>query len=409
MSVTKTDPESFRSKRERQMTETHSFGYWLRRRRKALDLTQAELAVRVGCAEVTIRRIEADERRPSRQIAQLLADQLGVPPEEQAAFIQAARAELGVDRLAPASPAVVPEAVGSTTAPTAAAASASSNRLPSGTVTFLFTDIEGSAALAQHYPAALPLLLTRHHAILRDSIEAHHGHVFKITGDAFCAAFDTATNTLQAALQAQRQLQNEPWQPAAINVRMGIHTGAAQAGASEEVGGGYDGYLTLTRAQRVMSAAHGGQVLLSNTSAELVHGQLPEGITLRDMGEHHLKGLLTPERVWQVAAVELRSDFPPLMARSASRNNLPAQPTPLIGRAAEVRELGDLLRRVDVRLVTLTGPGGIGKTSLARQVAIDLLDDFGDGVWFVNLAPITDLALVVSAIAQTLGIKESGS
>src|SRR5512136_2931355 len=167
--------------------------------------------------------------------------------------------------------------------------------LPTGTVTFLFTDIEGSTTLAQQFPAELPALLARHHAILHEAIAAHHGHVFQIVGDAFCAAFYTASDALKAALDAQRGLQHEAWNPAPVKVRMGLHTGAAQAGASEERAGGYAGYSTLVRTQRVMSAAYGGQVLLSNPTAELVREQLPAEAMLRDMHEHRLKGLTHPE------------------------------------------------------------------------------------------------------------------
>src|SRR5512143_1761916 len=172
--------------------------------------------------------------------------------------------------------------------------------LPTGTVTFLFTDIEGSTTLAQQFPGELPALLARHHAILHQAIQAHNGHVFQITGDAFCAAFHTASDALMAALDAQRGLQHEAWNPAPIKVRMGLHTGSAQAGAIEERAGGYVGYLTLTRVQRVMSIAHGEQVLLSNPAAELLHGELPVGVTLRDMQEHRLKGLSQPEHLWQL-------------------------------------------------------------------------------------------------------------
>ncbi len=343
------------------MDSTASFGYWLRRRRKARDLTQQELARQVGCALETIRKIETDVRRPSRQMAERLADCLRVPSEERAAFLQVARAELATDRLV-----VGDQPINSVAQNLDVPHAPPATPLPSGTVTFLYTDIEDSAALAQHYPAALPKLLTRHHAILRQSIEAYRGHVFQITGDAFCTAFHTAADALQAAIQAQGQLQAEPWQPAVVNVRMGIHTGAAQAGASEAIAGGYDGYLTLIRVQRVMSAAHGGQVLLSNASAELVRGQLPEGVTLRDLGEYNLKGLLSPERVWQLVAVDLRSDFPPLVARSAIRNNLPLQLSSFIGREREIADVQQLLSTT--RLLTLTGVGGTGKTRLVRCV-----------------------------------------
>ena len=198
---------------------------------------------------------------------------------------------------------------------------------PTGTVTFLFTDIEGSTALAQQFPAELPALLARHHAILHQTIQAHNGHVFQITGDAFCAAFHTAGDALKAALDAQRALQHEAWNPASIKVRMGLHTGAAQAGAIEERAGGYVGYLTLTRVQRVMSVAHGEQILLSTPTAELVRGELPADVTLRDMGEHRLKGLLNSEHLWQLVASDLRQDFPPLQTLNAILNNLPVPPT----------------------------------------------------------------------------------
>src|SRR5687768_4232342 len=150
------------------------------------------------------------------------------------------------------------------------------NSLPTGTVTFLFTDIEGSTKLAQEHPDAMPALLARHHEILHQSIQAHNGYVFQIIGDAFSAAFHTASDALKAALNAQQALSCEAWDPALIKVRMGIHTGAAQAGAIEDRAGGYVGYLTLTRVQRVMSLAHGGQILLSNAATELVRGELPE-------------------------------------------------------------------------------------------------------------------------------------
>ena len=211
--------------------------------------------------------------------------------------------------------------------------------LPTGTVTFLFTDIEGSTHLAQEYPDALPDLIARHNAILQKSIEASHGYVFQIIGDAFCAAFHTATDALHAALAAQQDLQQAVWDPAPITVRMGIHTGAAQLSNIDDRFGGYRGYMTLACAQRVMSSAHGGQVLLSSASAELVRGQLPDGVTLRDMGEHRLKGLVNPEHLWQMVAGGLRAEFPPILSFNAIPNNLPAQPTAFIGRVAELGEI----------------------------------------------------------------------
>jgi predicted ATPase/class 3 adenylate cyclase len=277
--------------------------------------------------------------------------------------------------------------------------------LPTGTVTFLFTDIEGSTRLAQSYPSEMPALLARHHAFLHQAIEAHGGYVFQIIGDAFCAAFHTASDALQAAIEAQRNLQLEAWSPAPISVRMGLHTGAAQAGAIEERAGGYVGYLTLTRVQRVMSAAYGGQALLSNSTAELVRGELPAGASLRDMGEHRLKGLLNPEHLWQVVAPDLPEEFPPLKSLNGIPNNLPVQLTSFIGREREIGELEGALN--DHRLVTLTGSGGTGKTRLSLQVAAQVLDAYPDGVWFVELAPVTDPALVPNTVASLLGLRES--
>src|SRR5512143_1838428 len=276
--------------------------------------------------------------------------------------------------------------------------------IPTGTVTFLYTDIEGSTALAQQYPAELPALLARHHAILHQAIQAHNGHVFQITGDAFCAAFHTASDALNAALDAQRSLQHEAWQPAPIKVRMGIHTGTAQAGVIDERAGGYVGYLTLTRVQRVMSIAYGGQVLLSNATVELVRGELPADVTLRDMGEHRLKGLLNPEHLWQLVAPDVRQDFPPLQSLNAIPNNLPVQLTSFIGREREIAEVRQELTAH--RLVTLTGSGGTGKTRLSLQVAAELLDHFDQGVWFVELAPLADRELIPHTILSTIGINE---
>ena len=184
--------------------------------------------------------------------------------------------------------------------------------LPTGTVTFLFTDIEGSTRLAQEYPDALPDLIARHSAILQQSIEASHGYVFQIIGDAFCAAFHTASDALDSALMAQRLLQHEKWGPAPVMVRMGIHTGLAQANVLDDHSVGYSGYLTLARTQHVMASAHGEQVLLSDTSASLVQDSLPQGIMLRDLGEHQLKGAQNREHLWQLVADDLHTEFPPL-------------------------------------------------------------------------------------------------
>jgi predicted ATPase/class 3 adenylate cyclase len=271
--------------------------------------------------------------------------------------------------------------------------------LPSGTVTFLFTDIEGSAARWEHQPEAMRLALARHDAILRAAILEHGGHVVKTMGDAFHAAFSRAPDALAATIDAQRQLQDEPWgEIGRLRVRMALHTGAA-----EERDGDYYG-PTLNRAARLMSAGQGGQVLLSQVTYELVRDTLPEGAALVDLGEHRLKDLIRPERVFQVDAPGLPADFPPLRTLDRSPNNLPVQLTALIGREQEVRAVVALLTSADIRLVTLTGPGGIGKTRLGLQVAAELTGDYSDGVYVVELAPISDPGLVAGRITRTLGL-----
>jgi predicted ATPase/class 3 adenylate cyclase/DNA-binding NarL/FixJ family response regulator len=271
--------------------------------------------------------------------------------------------------------------------------------LPTGTVTFLFTDIEGSTKLAQAHPAEWESARQRHHAILRKGTEAHQGYVFQIIGDAFCVAFATASHGLQAALAAQRALQAEAWGETPIRVRMGLHTGAADAR-----GGDYHGYLTVAYVERVMSAAHGGQTLVSNVTAALLFGQLPDDLTLRDLGEHRLKGSLTPQHLWQVVAPDLPQDFPPLESLSTVPNNLPIQLTSFVGREREISELQRLL--TTTRLLTLTGVGGVGKTRLALHVAADVLADFSDGAWLVELAPLADPALVPQTVAATINVPE---
>lgn len=273
------------------------------------------------------------------------------------------------------------------------------DNLPTGTVTFLFTDIEGSTKLAQEYPDQWESLRERHHTILTSAIQSRNGYIFQVIGDAFCATFHTAKDGLQAALDAQRKLQMESWGETPIRVRMGLHTGSA-----EFQGKDYFGYLTMARVQRVMSTAHGGQILLSNASAELVRGELPEGITLRDMKENRLKGLLNPEQLWQVIAADLPQDFPPLETLNSIPNNLPIHVTSFVGREKEIIEVKQLFSTA--RLLTFTGSGGTGKTRLSLHVAAEMLDTFKNGVWFIELAPLSDPALVPFTAASVLGLRD---
>jgi predicted ATPase/class 3 adenylate cyclase len=274
---------------------------------------------------------------------------------------------------------------------------------PTGTVTFLFTDIEGSTKLWEHDAQVMQAALARHDEILRDAIEERGGYVFKTIGDAFCAAFPTAPEALEAALLSQRGLvSSEGEQIGPLRVRMALHTGAA-----EERDGDYFG-PPVNRVARLLSAAHGGQVLLSLATQELVRDASPVDARLEDLGERRLKDLFRPERVFQITTPDLPSEFPPLRTLESLRNNLPLQPTPLVGREREVEEVCERLRQEDIRLLTLTGPGGTGKTRLALQAAADLLEDFEDGVFFVYLAATTDPDLFLTQVAGALGLQESG-
>jgi predicted ATPase/class 3 adenylate cyclase/DNA-binding CsgD family transcriptional regulator len=273
--------------------------------------------------------------------------------------------------------------------------------MPTGTVTFLFTDIEGSTRLWEQHPQTMAGALARHDAIMRQAIAAEAGVVYKVIGDAFQAAFTTAPAACAAALAAQRALTSEAWGVVgAVLVRMALHTCAAVPTDGDYSTG------ALNRLGRLLGAVHGGQIVLSRSTADLARETLPPDVTLRDLGERHLRDL-RPEPIFQLVAPDLTADFPPLKTADYHPHNLPAQPTPLIGREKEIVTVCAVLRRTDVRLVTLTGPGGMGKTRLALQAAAALLDTFADGAWFVNLAPISDPHLVAATIAQTLGIKES--
>jgi predicted ATPase/class 3 adenylate cyclase/Tfp pilus assembly protein PilF len=278
---------------------------------------------------------------------------------------------------------------------------------PTGTVSFLFTDIQESTTLWATLPDAMRRSLAHHDALVRQAAEAHGGHVFKVIGDSIQAAFGTAEQALRAAVAAQTALQNQPaeaWgETGPLRVRMGIHVGPA-----EWRGDDYAVAHTLNRVARIMSAGHGGQILLSAAVVEMIRDSSFD-LSLRDLGQHRLKGLPQPEHLYQVVAPDLHADFPPLNTLNARPNNLPPEPTSLVGRAQEVAAVRDLLLRPDVRLVTLVGPGGTGKTRLSLQVAAELLDHFEQGAYFVALAPVSDAALVPSTIALTLEISEQGS
>ena len=316
--------------------------------------------------------------------------------------------------------------------------------LPAGTVTFLFTDIEGSTQLWDRFPQAMPAALSAHDAMLRRAIEAHGGHVVKNLGDGVYAVFSRAGDAVAAAVAAQEKLRiplvpgdeqrtgdtryeirdrssepstallipdllNTDHRPLTtdhfpqIRVRMGIHTGEAELRE-----GDYHG-PALNRADRLMAAGHGGQILLSATTAAVCEGSLPPGATLRDLGEHRLRGLARPERIYQLLLPDLPANFPPLRSLGEYVVSLPTPATGFVGRGAEVKQIVDLLADPGIRLLSLVGPGGAGKTRLAIQAAALTGREgdgrFADGVYFVPLAPLGSAEAMVTAVAQTLGFR----
>ena len=272
-----------------------------------------------------------------------------------------------------------------------------SGSAPTGTVTFAFTDIEGSTLRWERDPAAMQAALRRHDELMRATIAEHGGFVFKTIGDAFCAAFGRPQDGVGAMLAVQRALASEDFSAVdGVRVRAALHTGTA-----DERDGDYFGPV-VNRVARLLAIGHGGQVLASGVTAELVAGALPPQTTLYDLGEHRLKDLATPERVFQVHAADLPVEFPPLRSLSAQANNLPPQLTTLVGREREVAEIEALV--AGNRLVTLVGAGGIGKTRASLQVAANLLDGFEGGAWFVELAPLASGEYVPTTIAQELGL-----
>jgi len=278
------------------------------------------------------------------------------------------------------------------------------SNLPSGTVTFLFTDIEGSTKLAQEYPDEMPVLLARHNEILNQAIQDHNGFVFLIVGDSYHAAFHNVSDAMHAVLDAQRTLLNEAWSPAPIKVRMGVHTGPAkyQEDSKDSL---YSGYATLALTSRIMSAGHGGQILISQATHDLLVRELPENITLFDLGEHHLKDILQPQRLYQINTPDLPSEFAPLKTQKIINHNLPTRLTSFIGRARELSETNAKLDQA--RLLTLIGPGGTGKTRLSIQIGGEVLPNFSDGIWMIELAPLADQALIPQTIASVFGLRES--
>jgi predicted ATPase/class 3 adenylate cyclase len=365
------------------------FGERLRRHRQAAGLTQAELAERAGLSWRGINDLERGARqRPRKDTVALLADALGLSAEDRTRFETAARGS-AARQSAAANPVNPPSA-----------ARGESSALPTGTVTFLVTDLEGSTRLLQELGASrYAMLQAEHRQLLRAAMTVHGGHEVDSQGDSSFSVFAIASSAVAAAVAAQRAMAAHPW-PAGtvVRIRMGLHSGTAQVAGERYIG------LDVHRAARIAAAGHGGQVLLSQTTRDLVEHELPEGITLRDLGAHRLKDLQRPEHLSQVVLSDLSADFPPLNALDRHPHNLPIQLTSFVGRARELAELKPLL--LANRLLTLTGPGGTGKTRLALSLAADVVDSFADGVWLIELAPLADPTFVPLTVAATLGVRE---
>jgi class 3 adenylate cyclase/predicted ATPase len=359
------------------MSELFSFGAWVRQRRRALDLTLEELAARVGCAAVTIRHIETDERRPSKQLAARLADGLQLDADERPTFVQAARGQLATDRLA--APAVsVERSIAGALAPSERDTPALS--LPSGTVTFLFTDIEASTRLWGQNPHTMGAAIARHEALLRAVIAHTGGVVFKTVGDAIYTAFASALDAVQAAVEGQQAIAAEAWDTStALHVRMALHSGVVEAR-----GGDYFG-LPLSRIARLLAAGHGGQILVSQATQVLVREQLAPELTLRHLGRYQLKDLSDPQHIFQLVAPHLLGDFPPL--RLAGERDIDEPPpklppflaatppppgpvAPFVAREQELAALADALataRSGAGQILFVIGGAGRGKTMLVQE------------------------------------------
>jgi predicted ATPase/class 3 adenylate cyclase len=272
--------------------------------------------------------------------------------------------------------------------------------LPTGTVTFLFTDIEGSTRLLQELGSAYGPLQDRHASIMRAAIGDGGGVEIRTEGDAFFAVFPTPSGALRAAVAAQRELGSFPWPDGRpIRVRMGLHTGEGTLGGDDYLG------IDVNRAARIAATGHGGQVVISDATRALVADGLPEGVSLRDLGDHRLKDIEHPEHLHDLVVQGMASEFPALRSLQGRRTNLPSHRTSFVGRSREIAEVDELLN--STRLLTLTGPGGTGKTRLAVKVAWERLDRHRDGAYLVDLSPVTEPDLVLPEIARALRVREA--
>ena len=273
--------------------------------------------------------------------------------------------------------------------------------LPIGTITYMFTDVEGSTRLWQQHPDEMRAVMARHDSLMTMAVEAHDGTVVRPRGegDSIFAVFLRATDAVGAACTAQQVLLEETWpEDIAINVRMALHTGESELREHDYYGS------TVNRCAHLRSIAHGGQVILSQTTAQLVQDTLPEGVSLRDMGAHRLKDLLRAEQVFQVILAGLPADFPALKSLDSHSHNLPVQLTSFVGRDEEINEVSSLL--ATARLVTLAGAGGSGKTRLAQEIGASVIEEYSGGVWFIGLAALSDPNMLRPHVAETFNVGE---
>ncbi len=270
---------------------------------------------------------------------------------------------------------------------------------PTGTISFLFTDIVGSTRLWEKFPDHMGEALARHDALIRSAAEGHAGFVFKTVGDAVCAAFPSPRESLEAAIDAQRALAAEDWKEIGnLKVRMGVHAGAAEFRDGDYFGS------TLNRVSRIEGAAHGGQILLSRIAVELLEDESLGAISFKSLGNYRLRNLDRPEHLYQAVVPGLAESFPPPRSMEALPNNLPVQTTSFVGRETELKEAKELL--TGARLLTLMGMGGTGKTRLALEAGAQLIQEFRDGVWLVELALLSEADRVLEAVAAAVGARE---
>lgn len=370
------------------MHEFESFGKWLRHQRRALDLTQEELARQVGCAPITIRKLEGDEMRPSKQLAESLASPLGISLDQRESFVRFARTEArdalnnqfaAFEHISPAKESEV--------------------QLPSGTVHLLFSDIGSSTQLVQRLGEEYVQILGEHQRILRNTFTKWNGYEVNTHGDSFFAVFSRAIDAISAAIEAQQVLAKAKWAMAVpLQIRIGIHTGEPMLVNQDYVG------VDVHRAARICAAAYPGQVLFSNETRVIVERQLPHDVGMRELGKYRLKDLNEPEHLYQLVIPDLQSDFPPLKSLEFMPNNLPVSLTSFVGREQEIREIKNLLG--SARLITLTGAGGTGKTRLAIEVVKKMVAQYPDGIWMIDFVILPDPGLIFQTILTTLGLRE---